>query len=382
MKINSFSYEDKSRGWKLETTFFDRLTLLVGASGVGKTQILRAINQLTKIVQGSSINGVSWHVELSTLHGEVYTWEGEFELQDVYPFLDDEYEQEAKNKPGIIFERIYRNEQLLASREYEKIFFQGKETVKLAKEKSLVHLLAEEDSIRALYKEVRKIRMNDHSDALKEPFRIHLFDYSNIVRKFDTLQKIQEADLDVGTKLFLTFKNDKKTFNKIKARFTDIFPQVEDVKLAPLEAKYESAPPFFKDHPFIQIKEKGVDKWVEQGRISSGMFRSLFHISELYLSPEGTVFLIDEFENSLGINYIDELTGDILNSRRAMQFIITSHHPYIINNINFKNWKLVTRNAGVVKTHSASEYNLGKSKHDAFMQLLQLEAYQTGSEVI
>lgn len=141
-------------------------------------------------------------------------------------------------------------------------------------------------------------------------------------------------------------------------------------------------PSIFKDYPFIQIKEKGVGKWVQQSRISSGMFRSLIHIGELYLSPEGTVFLIDEFENSLGINCIDELTADILQSKRQLQFILTSHHPYIINSINFNNWKLVTRNASVVKTHDLNKFNLGKSKHDAFMQLLQLEEYQTGSEKI
>jgi len=110
------------------------------------------------------------------------------------------------------------------------------------------------------------------------------------------------------------------------------------------------------------------------------MFRSLIHIGELYLSPEGTVFLIDEFENSLGINCIDELTADILQSKRQLQFILTSHHPYIINSINFSNWKLVTRNASVVKTHDITKFNFGKSKHDAFMQLLQLDEYQTGSE--
>ena len=43
---------------------------------------------------------------------------------------------------------------------------------------------------------------------------------------------------------------------------------------------------------------------------------------------------------------------------------------------------MITRTKGVVKTKDASDLNLGKSKHEAFMQLLQLEEYQTGSEIM
>jgi AAA15 family ATPase/GTPase len=59
------------------------------------------------------------------------------------------------------------------------------------------------------------------------------------------------------------------------------------------------------------------------------MFKTLMYIAEIYLSPEGAVVLIDEFENSLGSNCIDAVT-DILTERQDLQFIITSHHPYII----------------------------------------------------
>lgn len=98
-----------------------------------------------------------------------------------------------------------------------------------------------------------------------------------------------------------------------------------------------------KNHQsFIYIKEKGVSHWIHQGQISSGMLKTLLHISELYLSTQDTVILIDEFENSLGINCIDVVT-ELLLENRNMQFIITSHHPYIINNIPMEYWKIVTR---------------------------------------
>ena len=107
------------------------------------------------------------------------------------------------------------------------------------------------------------------------------------------------------------------------------------------------------------------------------MLKTLMHISELYLSAEGTVILIDEFENSLGVNCIDILS-DLLFDNRKLQFIITSHHPYIINKIGMEYWKIVTRKGGVVTARDAKDYNLGKSRHQAFMQLINLEAYKEG----
>jgi len=381
MKLNKFVFEDKAREWRLENSNFNRLTLLVGASGVGKTQILKAIHALKEVSKGESINGIKWYADFSIGIMDFYTWEGEFEKLDTNPFVaEDEEDEGIKNKPKLLYEKITLNGNTIAERTHDRIIFQGKETIKLSREKSLVNHLKEESEVSGILSEMAKIHMTDHSSSQQEAIRINFFDANKLAKKFNSLKKIQESEIDIRGKLFLIYKNDEKTFNLIKARFIDIFPQVEDIKVAPLDLDKEEMPAIFKDYPFIQIKEKGVERWVRQNNISSGMFRSLIHIGELYLSPEGTVFLIDEFENSLGINCIDELTADILQSKRQLQFILTSHHPYIINSINFSNWKLVTRNASVVKTHDITKFNFGKSKHDAFMQLLQLDEYQTGSE--
>jgi predicted ATPase len=379
MKILSFKFQDQALEWKLEETSFNKLTLLVGASGVGKTQILKAVHALKEIAEGNSLNGVEWSVVFEVEKGQIFSWTGAFETQKITIFEEEE-EAVKRNQSNLIHERISLNGKVIAERKKEKIFFLDKATIKLSPQESLMSLLKEEDAIKEASIALKKIHFSDQSDSLKEPFKIRLFNANKLARKYDSLKKIQEADEDIRVKLFLIYRNDKKVFNLIKDRFRDIFPQIEDIKVAPLDIEDEDVPSIFKDYPFIQIKEAGVKKWVGQERISSGMFRTLIHVSELYLCSEGTVFLIDEFENSLGINCINEITDDILKSRRQLQFILTSHHPYIINNIHFNNWKVVTRNAGVVKTHTGAEYNLGASKHDAFMQLLQLEEYQTGAE--
>lgn len=382
MKINKLSFFDKTKELSFENISFDKLTLLVGASGVGKTQILKSLIAIKNVALGNSINGIGWEIDFETITGLNYNWKGEYEDNGVFFFVEEDEEEELrKNKPKILFETLSIDGKEIINRNTTETYFNNQKTLKLAPEESILSILKEEDLIKPAIESFKKIIFSDQSQSQREPFKLRLFNVEKFLKQYNTLEKIQESDKDIRVKLFLVSKIDPKTFDKIKDRFCEIFPQVEDIKIAPLDNLTDNdVPSYIKDYPFIQMKEIGIKDWIVQGGFSSGMFRSLIHISEMYLCSEGTVFLIDEFENSLGINCIDELTNDILHSSRKIQFIITSHHPYIINNIHYSKWKLVTRKSGVIRTHNVDEFNIGKSKHDAFMQLMQLEEYQTGLE--
>lgn len=379
MKILDLTYEDKAIKWNLEKADFENLTLLVGASGVGKTQILKSIMRLKRIADGKSISGISWNIKFQTLNNDIFEWSGEYENKGDIDYLDDD--DMKRDKPSILYEKLNRNEKQIIDRNQKDIIFNDVKTVKLPNQQSIIYLLKEEELIKSAFDGFGKIIFSDQTDSTREAYRMNISDTQKLLKSNKTIDSIQENKEDIRIKLFLAYKNAPEVFDIIKQRYIDIFPQVEDIKVEPLDYEDDKLPFFFKEYPFIQIKEIGVDKWIEQSNISSGMFRSLMHISEIYLCSEGSVFLIDEFENSLGINCINEITNDILSSKRQIQFIITSHHPYIINNVDYTNWKLVTRTKGIVKTHKPEEYNIGKSKHDAFMQLIQLDQYQTGIEI-
>ena len=76
----------------------------VGVSGVGKTQILRAIDDLQDIANGRSINGFEWHIVFSTVSNKEYTWEGAFSILEDNDkiFKNDEDDNDGKIKPIII----------------------------------------------------------------------------------------------------------------------------------------------------------------------------------------------------------------------------------------------------------------------------------------
>lgn len=383
MKILSLSFTDKNFNWKLENSEFQNLTLLVGASGVGKTKILNAILDLKNITNGKSIAGISWLIKFQDVEKNVFEWEGEFEKEHSNIYFKVINDELKKPKSRIISERITKNGKSVARRNGDDSFLNRKKIVKLSREQSLVNLLKEEEDVKPIFESFKKIIFSDQVESKSFSNSFYIFALDKLKRQYKTLKSIQEGEEPIPIKLALLYSLDKKSFDKtIKEKFLDIFPQITDIKIEPDASDTDDdMPPFLKEVPMVQLKEAGVQDWITQPKISSGMFRSLMQISEIYLCSEGSVILIDEFENSLGVNCIDELTDELLRNKRNIQFILTSHHPYIINHISPASWKLVTRKKGVVRTHSASEFNIGNSKHEAFIQLINLDEYKTGIEL-
>jgi predicted ATPase len=188
-------------------------------------------------------------------------------------------------------------------------------------------------------------------------------------------QLIGAAELHVQAKAYLLADIAPDRFEEIKAVFCDMFSSVEDIRVGPLSEREAEQFFFgFEDALIFSLKERGTDTWVPEMSMSSGMLRTLLHLFEVSLSPRGSVILIDEFENSLGLNCMPSLTDFILQHAPDHQFIITSHHPYIINQIPIDRWKLVRRRGSRVRVVPAPEVPAlqGASHLDAFTRLLSL----------
>ncbi len=383
MEIRQFEYHNKAFEWKLERSNFQNLTLLVGISGVGKTQILNSIWGLRLIAEGNTANGIKWQISFNAKNGDDYCWFGEFEnkhidyLNDEF-WDDDELEKSEDNKPKILYERLIRNGQVIIERDATNIFLKGEKTPKLSPFQSVLNILNQEEDVAPASESFKQITRSDFSerDAI---YPSSIPEFNKMLKRKPTLGAVQESNLDSRLKIALIYRCVPQVFEQIKQRFIEVFPYVEDVRFEPDKRRVMF--PFLEEYPLLQIKEKGVTEWVHQNKISSGMYKTFMHISELFLLPSGTVVLIDEFENSLGVNCIDVLTEDLLQESRNLQFIVTSHHPYIINNISARFWKVVTREGGIVKTQDASELRLDSSSHKAFIQLVNHEEYREGVTV-
>ena len=377
MKIISLRIKNNLLGWDFdEVDFSSNLTLLVGVSGAGKTQILRAILALKSIVDGKAINGLEWKINFYTVNNTEFIWEGSFDTieTDESTFYEGENEdifyEDEDEKPSLLYEKLTSQNDVIIERSPEKIKFKNIEMPKLSSYQSIIYTLREESIIKEAYDALNKIEYRDQTRNGLNVYRISDKPLHFLTSKYKTLESIINSDENIHAKLYFVHENKLNIFNKIKSKFIEIFQQVEDIKIKLLHTHHTSTGRLFI--PFIFIKENSVPQWIRDDKMSSGMLRTLIHISEIYLSTPGTVILIDEFENSLGINCIDILTDDLIHENKTLQFIATSHHPYIINNIPYEYWKIVTRKGGHISIRNASDYSLGKSKQEAFLQLTKI----------
>lgn len=350
--------------------------MLVGISGAGKTQILKAIKRLKMIANGISLNGVCWDVTFVTQDENLYRWRGKFETRQnniIIKTIKTDSDEEDQYK--IIEEYLAKNDKSIIERTQEKgIIFQDKlSPFKLSPFKSIIELLSEEEDIKPVQQEFDKIIETESAKYLDNEGILILS--TNILKKYENcdVSEIKNDELPLPIKLALVYRYIPETFNRIKSVFIEIFEKVEDIKVEPFNQ--DELPlalaDILKEAILIKIKEKDIEPWIRQDNISSGMFKTLMYISELYLSPDNCVILIDEFENSLGVNCIDSVT-ELIVEREDLQFMITSHHPYIINNISPRYWKIVTRHGGLVTVKKAEDFHISESRQKAFIDLINV----------
>ena len=364
MRIKSLSFKNTISGWNVNNLHFDNLTLLVGASGVGKTKILTALQQLASVANGSAYDAIEWAIVFEQ-DGNEYEWSGQFSKRPEGELSLFEIPKDTV----FLKEMLFCNGDIVVERNNSEMRYNDVLTVKLDQTRSAIALLSEEEVLKPVVSAFNKIRVlrNNVGGFILRNNEI------DSVNKLDVKSVRRNKGLSPVQMLYMLRVNNLPEFESIKEDFIHIFPFVSDLDV--------SVRKIFDDisSPYIRIRERGVSTWIAQEEMSSGMIRTLLQITELDMAEDGDVFLMDEFENGLGVNCIDKLADMIINPDKDIQVIVTSHHPYIINSIPMDNWKVVVRNRLDVRVLSAKQIRVGDhSKHDAFMQLINTNAFKSG----
>lgn len=385
MRIESLHFKNITEGWSLSETKFDDLNLLVGVSGAGKTQILEAIRTVCNCASEVIHEELKW--ELSFWVGSLRcVWVAETQrLSDSdYPF-------------GFVKEVIELDGQKIIETDASGTKIKGSLPIKINNSMSALTNL-NEDELKKIRKELRQWVLVEAVSAASlfisasskprtdfiDPISLNSLPYPlqllhgrdpdlKLRKRFDSFDELRQSQNQVPWKLYFAQTFFPDAFGEIQADFQAVFPQVGEVRI-----KLISDPQKEEVFPVLQVKLNDPEKWIFQYQIASGMLKTLFAIGLIHLSAEGTVILIDELENSLGINCLDVVTERIEAESNRLQFILTSHHPYIINHIDREYWKIVTRKGGVITTKTPAELKMPESHHEPFLQLFNLKAYREG----
>ncbi len=368
MKLDWIEFENLRTELKIKKVLFNKdITLLVGLSGVGKTQILSAIEYSLKLAVNKNLRlepyaaSLGFHVD-----DKEYVWSYRIE-QD----LNEDFIESKEMKYVFTYEELFEVGTSIMKRELDNVQVIGYDKVPTPKkDESLLVQYSEEKFIKPIITELLKLYpiemdMDVRGAIDRESFNMFKAKIKENIKKNDKLGFEKFSHLPVLLKIYITKKYYPEKFVQIFSAVKELFLEINDIDIVEDTAR-----------DFLMVAIDVYGKKLMQHEISNGMLKTIYYIVELITMSENSLVLIDEFENGLGVNCIDVLAELLLSERNDLQFIITSHHPKIINQISNKKWKIIERDIATVNNISAEEYGITHSQHDAYFNLINRWEYE------
>lgn len=362
LKIQWIEFENLKTGLNIEKIDFNKdITLLVGLSGVGKTQILNVVRYSLNLAIDKDLALYPYRVGMGILIGnDKYEW-----FYQIGKINEEELIINEDGKYEFLFEKLTCNGNIIFERKNEKVSVIGFDKVpQPKKDESLLLQYSEDKNFSTLISGIRKLYSVEIELAVRGGIRSESF--SRLKSKvIDTIRNEKNVEfkvfshLPVALKLYIAKRYYKDLYIKIFEAVKELFIEIEDI-----DVEEDN----IRELYFVSIRVYG--KKLLQRDISNGMLKTIYYIVELFTMSEDSLVLIDEFENGLGVNCIDLLSELMLSERNDLQFIITSHHPKIINAVDKDKWRIIDRYGSIVKNSNSSAYGIGNSQHDAYFNLI------------
>ena len=379
MKIETYQYENEAPSeWKLKRFFLKDINLLAGVSGVGKTRILRTIYLLSQTIQHKKpLMRGKW--DINFIIGEK---KYRYQLN-----IDTNKDKTSQHKNIIFQELLTTNGTKVIDRENDIFIFNGTKLPNLGNIEVGLYLLKNEESIKDVFEEFTKFYNRSPNLLPREEMATDLGAMPKEIifkeSKSMDLKNIIEKYKQINLQLYLIKEYHREVYEEIKENFKLIYPFVEEIDIKPInEVPDVEVPPIMAGAfvPIITIHERNVKDDISLMNLSSGMVKALIYLIDIFSVPKESIYLIDEVENSFGIKSLPTMIDILISKSNEIQFVLTSHHPYIINNISIKHWQILNRNGSVVEVIDGDEFadKYSNSHQDAFTQLMNSKYFEDG----
>lgn len=368
MHIDWLEYEEASSQRKIERVSLAPLTLLVGRSAAGKTEILRVLSFFLAVVTHEYPITVDCRFAMGFRIGDTsYVWEiasakpttmdsGE----TAYPITSERLDSvDQTGQLQHVFQRtvdtlnIQAYDKLPAISAYKSVLSTYRTTEPL---KNIVNHFAAVSSLSRQMNAYRMIStqlLQNVQEILRGAQK-----QSQLLRP----QVFRTSEWPIALDIYIARHAMPGLFKRFLADVQAIFPEIDDIDMG--TAEFDSA------KYMLTVRQDG--RYIVQTGISSGMLRTIFILATLHFRAEGSIMLFDELENSLGVNCLDEVVERIQMqvADGETQFVLTSHHPYIINQIPVENWLLVEQHHGVITTKKPETVGIGTGYREQFFELM------------
>ena len=347
------------------------VNLFVGISGSGKSKLLNSLFRMAKFALGNEKDTLpligSWSIE-AEIGSKKYRW-------------SCERNSDSENKNIVFNEKIdivdlKKNKiENLVERTRDNFKFNGANLPKLDASKSCIELLKDEEKINPIYNGFTNVIRRNFSGDSGAATEYAVID-KNLENIFENPKTINKGlyvlfNLPLNIRLYFINRYFKKEYRLIIEALKDLFPNVEECSIVDAhKEKLVFSPGMFT--PVFMVTEKGVSKKIPLKELSSGMVKVLLILTDVLTMPDGFIYELDEYENSLGVNVINFLPTLLLEHQNSKQFLITTHHPYLINQMPVKNWYVLSRSGVKVDIKYGDELvkRYGKSSQESFIKLI------------
>lgn len=374
MFIEWMEYENKTTGQQIRRIEFQRMNLLVGPSAAGKTQILRVLSEFLLVASYGQAIASECRFQIGfRMHKDPYTADAaekgfvwEIETGGAYGL------QGGQDSPAhvIIRECLTSGEELVFSRQDEVIAIEGYDRIpSIARDKSIFYVFQGNEPFASIVQDMKLVSsLYKQQEAFTPIPAKWVGDFTETFRDIKQEAKrtrthlLAESTLPVGLDIHLAKLHMQSSFADFLMDVQDVFPEIEDVDLA--------ASTVYSGKYVIRVRIDGRD--LEQQDVSSGMLRTICIFALLHFRCRHTAIFFDELENSLGINCLDSVVERIRlkSAEEGTQFLLTSHHPYIINQIPVSDWLLISQDKGIITSKKAADVGIGRTGREQFMDLL------------
>lgn len=373
MRINWIEFKNLDTGLIINKTSFNKeLTLFVGRSGAGKTQILEVISTFCNTATGGIIDtghfkgAISFSIDNDDFEWNVHVAREDLDIiSSVTKRINDErfFFSDSNEATSIIkSETLSCNGNTIFKRTSQKLIMNGQELPQISNDFSLIYQYRSNDLLRNVYDCMNGLYNSNKISPLFS-WRIQYSFFKTMeseLLKCKTEDEYREkfpTSISTPNKIYFLKKTNKNIglYDILLKYYKNIFPDVDDFVFK-LDRENRSMESY--------VRTNGSN--IPYDSISAGMRKTISFLVDLLTISNNYVVLIDEIENGLGVNCLDEVYDLLTSLRTDLQLIMTSHHPYIINNVNPESCKIVDRKRNVISTYSAKELNLTNSHHDFY----------------
>lgn len=382
MRITSFEYRDNPPGtWRIHRIELAQLNLFVGGTGSGKTRTVNAIFDVAVFAtsgpvtpQGVFQRAGAWTVVVGD---EQQSYEWSFDIR-----VDEDKRMRVESET-ITRRSADKKVETIVQRTRDLFTFKGEPLPKMQRDAPAVFLLKEEEAIAPLHYCFSHMQRR----VFAESSLTQLVSYSVMTTQMramaakDLFETMYLTNMTLNNRLQLLKEHRPTLFDEVVRIYRTIFPTIENAGMQDLRRiREESGIP--GDVPVFAVKERNVASALGPTELSSGMQKVLLILTDVVSLPRRSIYIIDEYENSLGVNAINFLPDFLAEHGDDHQFIVTTHHPYLINAFPVKSWRVFHRRGSEISTRMGAEFEarVGRSKQEAFTQLINDKFYVEGAE--